>query len=98
MIARFNRISLLYGIPGILLQIAAPLVGYWIVPDVPQFQGVAAELQAVVALIGTSLLLAGLAYHAKAKGRSPWWCLLAFFSCIGWLGLALLQDRSAAKS
>ena len=34
-------------------------------------------------LAGTALLLAGFAYYAKAKGRHPAWCLMAFLSIIG---------------
>ena len=46
-------------------------------------------------LLGTALLLVGFAYYAKAKGRSPAWCLVAFLSCVGLIILALLKDKSA---
>ena len=48
----------------------------------------------LVIILGTALLLVGFAYYAKAKGRSPVWCLVAFLSCIGLIILALLEDRA----
>jgi hypothetical protein len=33
-----------------------------------------------------------LAYYAKAKGRSAWWCVMGFLSCIGLVILGLLKD------
>jgi hypothetical protein len=54
----------------------------------------------LVQLLGTALLIVGLAYYAKAKGRNPAWCLFAFLSIIGLIVLACLKDRSVtvAKS
>ena len=45
-------------------------------------------------VLGTLFLLVGLAYYARAKGRSPWWCLFAFLSLIGLIVLACLEDRT----
>jgi hypothetical protein len=50
-----------------------------------------------VLVVGLLLLLAGFAYYAKAKGRSPAWCLLAFLSIIGLIILACLKDHHAAR-
>ncbi len=47
-----------------------------------------------VLLIGSLLLLIGFGYYAKAKGRSPLWAILGFFSLLGLLGLAVLKDMS----
>jgi peptidoglycan/LPS O-acetylase OafA/YrhL len=88
MIGRYNRTSLLFGVPGLLLQFGGPVAAFAVFPEVPR-------LQELTVLAGTLLLLIGLAYYAMAKGRSPWWCLLAFFSCIGFLGLAVLADKSS---
>jgi hypothetical protein len=44
----------------------------------------------LLGLFGTVLLLVGLAYYAKAKGRNPAWCLFAFLSII----LACLKDKA----
>jgi hypothetical protein len=77
MIQRLNRISLAWGIPGILLQNG----GYFI-------------RQPLVMVLGTVLLIVGLAYYAKAKGRSAAWCLMGFLSIIGLIVLACLKDRA----
>ncbi len=50
-----------------------------------------------VLVVGLLLLLAGFAYYAKAKGRSPAWGLLAFLSIIGLIILACLKDHHAAR-
>lgn len=75
MIKKYNNISLAWGIPGIVLQIAGNVIG-----------------ELLVILVGTILLMVGLAYYAKAKGRSPAWCLMGFFSLIGLIVLACLKD------
>jgi hypothetical protein len=74
---RYNRISLAWGISGILLQVV----------------GLGIE-QPLVTLLGTVLLVVGLAYYAKAKGRSAAWCLMGFLSIIGLIVLVCLKDRS----
>ncbi len=48
--------------------------------------------QPIIIIIGTILLLFGFAYYAKAKGRHPAWCLMAFLSLIGLIVLGLLKD------
>ena len=50
--------------------------------------------QPLVTILGTILLLVGLAYYAKAKGRSKAWCLMAFLSLIGLIVLACLKDKA----
>ncbi len=50
----------------------------------------------LIALMGTALLMAGLAYYARAKGHSAWLCLLAFLGLIGIIVLGLLRDRHPA--
>jgi predicted cobalt transporter CbtA len=49
------------------------------------------EGTAVIAL-GTALLLAGLSFYARMKGRSGWWGLLGFLSILGLVGLAVLPS------
>jgi len=75
MIKKYNNISLAWGIPGIVMQIAGNVIG-----------------NLLVLLVGTILLMVGLAYYAKAKGRSPAWCLMGFLSLIGFIVLACLKD------
>ncbi len=73
MIKKYNNISLAWGIPGFVLQIAG--IG-----------------QPLVLSAGTVLLMIGLAYYAKAKGRSAAWCLMGFLPIIGLIVLAYLKD------
>ena len=77
MITRYNSKSLVYGVPGIILQIGGR-IGSLSLTD--RF---ASGLFSFAMLAGTVLLLVGLAYYAKAKGRHPAWCLMAFLSIIG---------------
>jgi hypothetical protein len=47
-----------------------------------------------LAMGGSLLLLVGLAFYARSKGRSAWWGL---FGLLGWIGLvvlALLRDEA----
>ena len=62
MIARYNNISLALGAPGIILQIAGNIMRRY-----PENESVSA----LVLLVGTTLLIGGLAMYAKAKGRNP---------------------------
>jgi len=88
MIARYNNISLALGAPGIILQIVGQVTRVS-----PEHLGLAR----VLLIVGTGLLLIGLAYYAKAKGRHPAWCLMAFLSLIGLIVLASLKDRAPAQ-
>ena len=88
MIAKHNRTSLLYGIPGALLQFPGPFLTEYCWPEIEL-------LPKLVAGAGSILLLIGLSFYARAKNRSPGWCLLAFLSWFGILVLALLEDRSS---
>jgi hypothetical protein len=105
MIKRYNNLSFVFGVPGLILH----LIGSYMLIDVlnswrpweawlpwasqpgPQLE---ARIGALVLLGGTGLMLVGFAYYAMAKGRSPAWCLLAFLSCIGLIILAFLPEES----
>jgi len=87
MIAKYNRLSFMYGVPGIVLQIG----GYFIAAF---SQSGPASLAILFVPFGTIFLLAGLAYYAKAKGQSSAWCVAAFLSILGLLLLLLLEDKS----
>jgi hypothetical protein len=91
MIAEHNRMSLFYGVPGVILQFPGPFLVEYLWPQ-------ANWLPKLVAIVGSVLLLVGLSYYARAKGRNPAWCLLAFLSWLGILLLALLEDRSGTIS
>ncbi len=102
MIAQYNTLSLALGAPGLIMQIAGMAIrqnasgtsinGRLAVTDPSMF-----NLGLLLGLVGTALLLTGLAYYAKAKGRSPWWCLFAFLSLIGLIVLACLKDQSSSS-
>jgi hypothetical protein len=77
-IRSLNNLSLLFGVPGLILQVASNAV-----------QGPA---RAAVALGGLLLLVVGLALSAKTKGRNPAWGLMGLLSCLG-LGFLALMSR-----
>jgi hypothetical protein len=87
--ARLNRISLAWGIPGILIQLAGTFVCLF--AEDPCIAAVAW----LASLAGTALLMVGLAYYARAKGRSPAWCLLGLLGVLGLIGLVVLKDKSS---
>src|SRR5262245_55219449 len=89
MIARYNNISLAFGVPGIILQIAGNVMAR------PGSSSIGAGI--AVLLVGTVLLIVGLAYYAKAKGRSEVWCLMGFLSLIGLIVLAMRQGVAGAE-
>jgi len=78
MIKRYNNISLTVGIPGLIIQIAGYLM----------------DNQPFLLLAGTVLLIIGLVYYAKAKGRSPAWGFMGLLSIIGMIVLACLKDMA----
>ncbi|KPK51425.1 MAG: hypothetical protein AMS22_10950 [Thiotrichales bacterium SG8_50] len=88
MIKRHNNISLALGTPGFILQI----VGQVMAQTQPETD--VGLLGNLVLLVGTALLIAGLAHYAIAKGRSGWWGLCGFLSLVGFLILALLKDHA----
>ncbi len=89
MIAKYNRLSFVYGVPGIVLQFGGALAAGF-------GRGTIASFAVIFVPFGTVLLLAGLAYYAKAKGQSPAWCAAAFLSILGLFLLLLLEDRSGS--
>jgi hypothetical protein len=85
MIKRYKNLGFVFGVPGLVLQV----VGNLMLSAQPR-----SGLGFVVGLGGTVLLLTGFSYYAKAKGRHPAWCLMAFLSCFGPIILAFLKDKS----
>jgi hypothetical protein len=87
-ISEYNKKSLAFGIPGLLMQIGCPLLtmavrGAW----------VGAAL-AIGTLVGFILVIVGLCYYAAAKGHSAVLGVLGIFSCLGLLILAALPDKT----
>lgn len=89
MIAGYNRRGLLFDASGVALQFVGRFAIDRPLEDPTLLGGLCVAL-------GTVLLAIGLAYDAKAKGRSMTWCLMAFMGIIGVLVLALLEDRSGS--
>lgn len=84
---RLNRISLAWGVPGLLVQIAGVILR-----DTAATVG-SLVLGWTVLLIGAAMLIVGLAYYAKAKGYHPAWGLLGLLSLIGFIVLGVMPDR-----
>ena len=96
MIDRYNRVSVLFGVPGFLLQVG----GNFATVSTAQAGTTTTTLSPLgrlAILAGTALLLVGLAFYAKAKGRHPAWCLMAFLSIIGLIVLACLEDKTPGR-
>jgi hypothetical protein len=91
LIPEYNRLGFMLGIPGLVLQTGASFMA-------PMFQPMlgdsATTLTTVLSFCGMALVIAGLAYVAKAKGYH--WALgfLGLFSCIGLIIIAVLPDKS----
>lgn len=94
MIKRYNDISFLYGIPGVLLQIAGPPLSR-LNSTANRVDPLMFGLGLAVVSVGTLLLVVGFAYYAKAKGHHPAWGIVALLSCVGLFVLAMLPDRWA---
>ena len=87
MIAKYNRWSLMFGVPGVIVQIAGVSV-FHLGQRGPTLPG------ALSILFGGILLTIGLAFYAKAKGRSFAWCIMGIFGIIGLAVLAALEDKA----
>lgn len=99
MIPKYNTLSFVWGVPGLIIQIAGVLFRDFSSTTLIKGQLVITNpflynLCQILSLAGTIIFLVGLAYYAKAKGRSPWWCLFAFLSLIGLIVLACLKDHA----
>lgn len=90
MIAKYNRRSFYWGVPGVLLLIG----GIFVLACSSETDYIALPIFIVFIVAGRILLLVGLAYYAKAKGRSWAWCFFALLGIIGLIALLLLKDRT----
>jgi hypothetical protein len=102
MIAKYNRKSLILGIPGLLLQLGCIFISNLIAAKAKSggtpLPDSLALLLAVGSLTGALLLIIGLSFYAKAKGYSAVLGLLGLLSCIGLLILALLPDKTKGQT
>jgi hypothetical protein len=78
-IRRYNRLCLLWGVPGLALEMLGTVLTWrgpvddfrsWIVGSILTWAGI-------------GLLIVGLSYYARAKGRHPAWGLLGLLSLFG---------------
>jgi hypothetical protein len=84
--------SLVFGIPGLILQIGCLTLSHIIISR-NGGQSVWITLLTAGSLIGVLLLIAGLRHYAKAKGYGSEWGLLGIFSLLGVLVLIALPDK-----
>ena|SRR6478609_9501745 len=102
MIAKYNRKSLILGIPGLLLQLGCMFLSNLLAANAKSGGAAPPALLALLlvfgALIGAVLLIVGLCFYAKAKGYSAVLGLLGLLSCIGLLILAVLPDKTKGQS
>ena len=88
MIAKYNRKSLAFGLPGILIQVCCVVINE--TATSPALLAVSP----VVLLVGFALLMTGVYFYVKSKGRNPAWSVLACFSFLGLIILACLKDHA----
>ena len=81
MIKRYNNLSFLFFIPGIILQVAGLVTEHLV-------------LSPVLLLGGTALVMTGFGFYAKAKGRTPVWGLAGFLGFLELIVLACMKNRS----
>jgi hypothetical protein len=87
MIKRYNNLSFLFFIPGIIAQVAG-----FIMMDTAS--GRPHALALALGIGGTLLAITGFGYYAKAKGQTPLWGLAGLLGLVGLLLLSVLKDRS----
>ena len=78
MIKELNNKSLAFGIPGLILCVFGALRHFGL----------------VIYIIGSILVIIGLAYYSKSKGYSIWLGLLGLFNLLGIIVLLSLKDQT----
>lgn len=89
MIKRYNNLSFLFFIPGMIAQMAGVIL-----LEKHAISDPLGSLALGLAIGGTLMALTGFGFYAKAKGRSPFWALAGCIGLSGLLLLAVLKDRS----
>jgi len=92
-----NNLSLLIGVPGILVQVLGFAAGPILAPTLSINTDFAVLLGLGVSLIGTVMLIAGMCIYASAKEQSPWWGLMGLLGIIGLIVLSVLPDKHLEK-
>ena len=88
MIREFEHRSLLWGIPGIILQIAGGLVFSMQVSRLWSVLGIC------TGVVGLGLFVVGLTYYCRARGRHAAYSLLYFGKLFNFLDLLFLKDKT----
>jgi hypothetical protein len=100
--AELNRKSIQWGLGGFAIQLLTlGLPGWFGRPGMSIHPGAISMHDWIPfggGSVGSVLLLVGLAYFCKAKGRHLAWCVLGFLPMIGLIMLAVLRDRSKPRS
>ena len=89
MVKKYNNLSFLFFIPGMIAQIAAIVISKG-----DAEKSFETPLAAALLIVGTILAFIGFGYYAKAKGCTMAWGLVAFIGLPGLLVLSILKDRS----
>jgi hypothetical protein len=102
MITKYNRKSLAFGIPGILLQMGwlalIIILGLKNGNHSKAFPEWVATLFGFSIFVGAILWIVGLCYYAMAKGYRATLGLLGIFSWIGLLILFVLPDKTKGQN
>ena len=80
MIKRYNNLSFLFFIPGIVAQVTG-----FMLEDKYELPEPMAILTLVLLIGGTLMAITGFGFYAKAKGRNPIWGLVGFVGLPGLL-------------
>jgi hypothetical protein len=94
MIAKYNRKSLAFGIPGILLQTGWLALIVVVGKPFPEW---VAPLFGFSLILGAMLWLVGTCYYAMAKGYQAAVGILGIFSWMGLLILFILPDKAKGQ-
>ena len=84
----FRRGSL-FSLAGLALELLGAIA------DIPRGGfGFSSPVALAATVTGAALLVVGVYYLARSKGRSPAWALLGLLSLVGWILVAFMEDRS----
>jgi hypothetical protein len=97
MIKKYNNLSFVFGVPGILLRFLSFVPIVLFTSSRSRDMGIAFLGGIFLFVVGTALLLAGLGYYAKSRGRSWAYCFFAFLGLIGLIVLMCLKDLTLSN-
>ena len=91
MIKKYNNLSYLFFIPGIIAQVTTLVL---IANAMTLIEQQEPDLIVIYlpAAVGALILSVGCAFYAKARGRSPFWGIVGFLGLPGLFIISLLKD------